>query len=172
MQKHIRNYIIIVALLIVLCASFTNAYCNETRVVTTLNSTAPSSDYNVTITKDCTEEYNNPSFFMIGLVFIFFTILVTICLFFVKKVWLKAGLAIALSILVTSLLRFSSWFVTITNPLQINLIDTLDHFYSWGVWGVYATVLFAMIVLLVVIINTLRNKNSERGDGWENWGSE
>jgi len=169
-MKFVKWFILVIFTLILvgLTAKGVIGYCNET--ITHTNQSLASSDY--TITKTCTEEYNNNSFYIIILVFLFFTGLVGVALFKAEATWVKTVCVMGLSILLMSLTRFMSWFVSITNPAEVELINTLDHYFMFAVWGFRIVTIAAMFVLLIIIINSIRDNKSKKKDNWDSWGKE
>jgi glucan phosphoethanolaminetransferase (alkaline phosphatase superfamily) len=166
---------LILILFILFFLPLVSAYCNETVYyqyanVTLDNSTQVNSS---TTIRECSPEYNNFSFLIAAIVFLFITALVVVSLIISKKIWLKVCLTVALAICLTSLLRFSSWFISITNPAEVSLIDTLDFFYSLGVRAMYFLIAGSMLFLVVYIINSIRDRPRKREkEDWANWGKD
>lgn len=166
---------IIVFLLVCLVSQSALAYCNETQVYSYTNISLDNSTQiaNISITKTCTEEYNNQSFLITAIIFMFITSLVVVGLIISNKIWLKVVLAVALSICLTTLTRFASWFMSITNPAETNLISTLDFFYSLGVRSMYFLIAGACIFLVVMAINVARDKpRKKKEQEWHDWGKD
>jgi len=116
---------------------------------------------------------NGASFLVTGIFYLFITSLVTFVLYKTKKMWLKVVFANALALMLVTLLRFSSWFISITHPEQLNLINTLDIFYGFGVRAMYFIVAGSCLFLVVLIINMIKiSKSKRRKDSWDNWGDE
>ena len=119
------------------------------------------------------EDYSNFSFAIVAIIFLFVTILVVVGLFKSEAIWLKVILTVALSLMLTTILRFTSWFISITNPAETALIGTLDFFYSIGVRAMYFLVAGACIFLVVFIINGIRDMpRKRRKNDWESWGKD
>lgn len=116
-------------------------------------------------------EDNMLIYFGILLVFIFFIGLVVMALYYANPIWLKTCIAMGLSILVMSLTRFMSWFVSINHPSELELINTLDHFYMFAVWGFRVVTIAAVFILLIIIVNSIRDYKREKWrDSWTEWG--
>lgn len=119
------------------------------------------------------QEENEMIYLTLALIFMFFTGLLVISLFNVEKPWLKVSLSIALSILITTLVRFSSWFVTIVSPNETELIATLDRFYLFGVWGMRITITFAVFFVTIMILNAItrmsKGRHKDKFDDFEDW---
>lgn len=162
---------ILACVIVCLVATGVVGACNQTHVVTHSNQSLTNSDYNITVTETCTEEYNNTSFFGILITLLFFVAAIIVALFVSKAVWVKTVCTVGLSIMIMSITRFLSWFVSITNPAETELINTLDHFYMFGVWGFRLVTIAAMFVLLIIIINSIRDRPKKQWeDSWSNWG--
>jgi len=111
-------------------------------------------------------------YFSIILVFMFFIILTVWGLIRSEKMWIKTVLTLGLSILIMSVTRFLSWFVSINHPGETELINTLDHFYMFGVWGFRFVMIGACFILLIMILNALKNSGKNKKDNWDDWGAE
>ena len=117
--------------------------------------------------------HNNFSFLIPVIVFLFISSLIIIGFIYSNRSWIKVILAIAFSLTLTTLLRFSAWFIEITNPNETVLIKTLNVFYSFGIRSMYFIIAGSMIFLVVLIINSIRERpNKQRKDSWENWGKD
>ena len=78
-----------------------------------------------------------------------------------------------ITIMITTLTRFTAWFIEITNPAETNLISTLQYFYVFSIWGMRISILFAVFFLIVVIFNIFKGMGRKRWkDSWDNWGKE
>lgn len=164
---------VIIFLLVCIISPAVQGYCNETQVVTVANTSLTSSDYNVSVTRTCTEEYDNFSFLIVAIIFMFITALVVVSLIISKKMWLKVVLSLALALCLTTLVRFSSWFLSITNPLEVNLISALDHFYAMGVRSFYFLLAGGCLFLVVVALNAMKNhKRKKKAKEWHDWGED
>lgn len=115
------------------------------------------------------EEYNNTSFYIITLIYIFLTILCLVPMFFVQD-YLKVILGLGASFLVMTLTRLAAWFVEITNPAETNLIDTLNHYFSFGTWAFRGMLIFAVFYTIIFILNivTSDRKRKKKEKEWEN----
>lgn len=103
------------------------------------------------------EEDSQMIYFGILLTFIFFIGIVSLLTYIAKKIWLKTSLAILLSILVMSLTRFLSWFVSINHPGEVELINTLDHFYMFTIWGFRFALIAGGFILLMIILQGIKS---------------
>lgn len=126
-----------------------------------------SSDFFITRTGSDTE-FNNDSFLVVGFVFICLFLSSLLGLILLKPAWLKIILANASTFLLMIILRFSSWFVLITNPEQTNFIDTLDKFYMFGIWLFVGVMVMSLIFLVIHILNSLSMKERRSKD--KEWG--
>jgi hypothetical protein len=134
-------------------------------------------DYLVKLCDNSTREIrvegeDNMIFVAIMGMFMFFIALVIIALFKANKIWLKTCLSLGLSILIMSLIRFSSWFVSISYAEETELINTLDHFYMFGVWGFRIVLIASIFILLIIILNSFKRFGKKNKDNWHNWGAE
>jgi len=127
--------------------------------------------YTVTIDGYGTPTHNNFSFFSVILIFIFFIILVFISFIMSQTIWVKSALVFLGSIIITTLLRFTSWFVTITNADQIGLIHSLDKFYGVGIMAVKWTGYAAVFIIFIILLKYFTGKKDQNWkDDWDNWG--
>jgi len=118
------------------------------------------------------EGFNNYSFLFAGLMFLFLISISLLMLWNAETAWFKTVMALATSILVMSAVRFSGWFIEITNPSQVELIDTMAHFFQWSVWGFRLTLIAAVFILLIIVLNIMFKTDKSKGfkrEGWENW---
>lgn len=153
---------------LVLLSTNAVAYCNETRIVSMANNSQTSSDYNMTLIRSCTEEYDNSSFAITAGMFMFFAALTVVGMIFTRKIWFKIILGLVLELIIVSLLRFSFWFINITNPLETNLIGALERFYGFSVTIFYlslaGSIIFLCWYILEYVMDWKRRKNDEE---WE-----
>lgn len=165
----------LIPVLFFLLVPLVNGYCNETTIYSYKNFTELDNTTrltNTTITKQCTEEYNNFSLYGILITFLFLITLSVYALVKSEKIVFKTVSTLVISLLLMTVLRFLSWFVTITNPLQTGLINVLDHFYMFTVWGFRLTLLASAFILLIITLNALKDHKKKRRNNWENWGNE
>lgn len=174
MNKKKIILILIILLMVIISVKSAIGYCNETRTITHTNQSLASSDYTSSITKTCTEEYNNFSFITPIIVLLFLATLCIIGLFTTEQIWVKVVLVDAMAIIITGLFRFCSWFINITNPGESGLISTLDMFYAWGVRSLYLLIFCSILFLVVFILNLFwdmsKNKRQKKDQEWDRWG--
>ncbi len=163
---------LVVALIAIFAYSAT-AYCNETQTYNYANASTLEIA-NITNTKVCTAEYNNQSFIFTGIFYALIAALIMVGIFRARAIWAKVVLSVAFSIMMVVLLRFSSWFLSITNPEEVNLIQFLDIFYGFGVRAMYFIIAGAAIFLVIIIVNIVKEsparKRRKKSQEWENWG--
>jgi len=98
----------------------------------------------------------------VGMIFMFFAGLTSVGIFYTDKTWLKAVLAVLLNLIVVILLRFSSWFVHISYPAETELVNTLDHFYGWGVKMLWVTTAVVLIYITAMIVQTMTDRKRKK----------
>lgn len=155
-------WICIFVFLILLATKSVSAYCNES-----INFT---DSQNYTITKECTEDYNNFSFLLIGIAFLFGIGLCLWLFFRAEKMPMKVIIALTGSLILMSLMRFLSWFVSITNPAETELVNTMDHYYMFGVWGFRFILIAAAFYVLILTLHLMSDKVKPKDIDWDMFG--
>lgn len=154
-----KTFIWIVILFLLSCNVF--AYCNET--------ISYSDSQNYSIVRSCTPTYDNYSFISIIFVLLFMASFLILGIYVVERVWVKTLLVNALTLVSILVMRFISWFVSITNPEEINLINTLDHYYQWSIWGFRVMLVLNMFVILILIFNGIKRSASQQKRDDDEW---
>jgi len=114
-----------------------------------------------------TEDYNNYSFLIIILVLVGLAALAFTTFMIVKATYIKVLLITAFAFIIMITLRFLAWFVEITNPNEIEMIDSLNFYYLMGVRLFWITLIFAVFYALLKTYQTLvPDKKEQRKQEW------
>lgn len=113
-------------------------------------------------------EVNDMSLLVVGLIYMLIAVGGFVALLFARNMGIRIILVNFVILMTTTLLRFSSWFVSITNPDQLDLISTLDTFYGFSVnalWiGIGGAVVYLVWVAIDSLINGARRKKEKEWD--------
>lgn len=143
----------------VLFALPASAYCNETQQVIYNTNT---SNHTINITRTCTPEYNNDSFFNIIIVLLVFLILLFIAFIYFQKDIVRVIIGTIISLVLLYITRFSAWFITITNPEQVTLIASVNRIYVFSVYLfkalIWIGIFFAIIMGLRMLVGAGKTK--------------
>lgn len=145
----------IIVLIFLISSIFVGAYCNETREIYHANETNPSSDYNMTITRTCT---NDSEFEIIGSAVLIFAIIVLFG--YLGYIYSKEESYMFY-------LCYGFWYMALLMPLfgirilahadgiSTTLKDIMNTLYVIYVYFYWVMVLFLVIYFVVLLLSWL-----------------
>jgi len=113
-------------------------------------------------------DFGNDSFLIISLTFLILTGGIILAIFTAKKLWIKSVLCFLLWLFIVTILRFTSWFLSKTNPEMTHIISLLDRFYGWSINALYIIIPLLLFMLIILIINNAgKKKENDFKPIWE-----
>jgi len=117
--------------------------------------------------------FDNFSFLIPTLVLLAIGCLFVVLLFRTKKNYLKMIYLLTVEFIIMSLLRFSAWFIEVTNPNRSSMIKVFNFWYSIGVKFFYFSLIVALVFICVMILKIFKTKKeNRRKKEWNEWGDD